>query len=441
MSTKRTVGFKAAFVASAVCVILPGQLGFAADIVKTTVSGPWTNTTSVWTGNVPPGAGDVAVFTNTTTADVTLNLNGDRSVSGLRYNYTGTGNYLLAGGSDANSVLTIGTNGIVVTGGSGRAPRISTHVTLGADQTWSVSGISQMVVAAGKTLSNDHTLTVDGGATVAITGTITGSGKIVKNSTGSSVLSLYQASDFSGGVELNSGVLRLDNNTALGTGMLTISGGSIGAVNTNAINAANAVSVTGDFGYSTGGGNATLTLSGDMALNGAVRTITQGNTSSTLYLNGAISNGGLIKEGAGLLSLGGVNTYTDDTTVSAGTLLLADNSQMQFVIGVSGVNNKIDGAGILTADGDFAFDLTGAGTTVGDTWTIANVSSQTFGATFSVVGFTADGDLWNKAINGTDYYQFDEGTGVLTVIPEPATIGMLGLGAMIAALIRRMSTR
>jgi autotransporter-associated beta strand protein len=148
------------------------------------------------------------------------------------------------------------------------------------------------------------------------------------------------------------------------------------------------------------------------------------------------------KTGDGTQVLSGTNTYTGGTTVSAGELMLADNSQMLFVIGTNGVNNRIGGSGTLTANGDFVFDLTGAGATAGDSWTIVDAASLTesFGATFSVASFTDNGDnTWSKQ-SGAVTYIFDETTGGLSVIPEPATIGMLGLGALVTLVLRRMRT-
>jgi autotransporter-associated beta strand protein len=156
-------------------------------------------------------------------------------------------------------------------------------------------------------------------------------------------------------------------------------------------------------------------------------------------------SGDLTKVGLNQLKLGKANTYTGDTIVNEGKLTLLNGGELAFVIGANGVNNQItgDGDGHLGVSGDFVFDLSGAGTTAGDSWTIidkSNVIVDGITATFEVVGFTdAGGNLWTKDINGTDYYEFSEATGTLSVIPEPATLGLVAaFGAGILFIRRRL---
>jgi len=280
---------------------------------------------------------------------------------------------------------------------------------------------------------------------------VSGAGTI--NKTGAGLVRMVRDnSAWSGGMNINEGEVMVSTSaSAMGTGAWTLGGG---ANNTKLSVGSIAVQAnSGGLTVADGAGTRTIALAstfvGNTTLAGAITLnkdvifdITQvvAGTHDRLTATGAISGtGGIDKTGAGILQLDGINTYAGDTTISVGDLLLSDNAGLTFVIGANGVNNKLTGDGNATLSGDFYFDLTSAGTTEGDSWTIADLSGTlAYENTFTVNGFTDAGSgLWTTSANGADY-QFSESTGVLTVIPEPATIGMLGLGAIIAALIRRM---
>lgn len=133
--------------------------------------------------------------------------------------------------------------------------------------------------------------------------------------------------------------------------------------------------------------------------------------------------GGLVKSGAGTLVLSGSNSYTGGTTVNVGTLQLADNAQLRFVIGAaSGTNNSLTGAGTAVLDGDFAVDTTAAAALTAGTWVLENVTSlsDAYGATFQVVNtdgspWAHTGDQWTKAGAAETVWTFDEKTGTLTL--------------------------
>ncbi len=133
----------------------------------------------------------------------------------------------------------------------------------------------------------------------------------------------------------------------------------------------------------------------------------------------------IFKRDGGSWTFAGENTYTGNTTVSAGTLTLADTSMTTFSIGASGENNAILGSGTVNLDGELVFDLTGAGTTVGDSWSIIDVGSlnESYGGSFSVSStegpFSETDGVWSISENGQTY-EFSQATGVLEVISTGA---------------------
>jgi hypothetical protein len=131
-----------------------------------------------------------------------------------------------------------------------------------------------------------------------------------------------------------------------------------------------------------------------------------------------ITNPGSDGDGRTLTFYSSASTFTG-SLVNHGRFVLADDAVMNFVIGANGVSNSISGTGPETIlNGDFVFDLSGAGTAAGDTWTIVSASNRTFGSTFTVVGFTnKGGGVWEKNANGV-VYQFDQNSGTLTVAPS-----------------------
>lgn len=132
------------------------------------------------------------------------------------------------------------------------------------------------------------------------------------------------------------------------------------------------------------------------------------------------AGGGLKKEGAGTLTLGGLNTYVGDTVVDAGTLVLAANARLSFVVDETPASNMVTGPGAAAFNGDFDIDTASVTGNNGYIWTLVNRSSlsgESFDpTTFRVIGFTPqpDGVTW-KRIDAKGEWTFSEDTGELTL--------------------------
>lgn len=339
-------------------------------------------------------------------------------------------------------------------------------------------------------VTGTRTLTLGGsytGGTNTVQGIIQNNataGVVAVTKTGAGTWQLSGANTYTGATTLTGGTLILSGSnssaaaTTIGTGGGTLqldssSNGGLasGSLNLNsataviqALNAdrsiSNSVVMNGDLGSApTFSGANSITLTGNLRVNNAAVTLTNnidsgealtintidrdGANSRNLTVEGtgetivggaiALSGGSLTKNGAGAMTLSGVNTYTGSTVVNAGSLTLTDNAQLSFVLGASGINNSITGAGTVTLDGDFSITTTAADGLNAGTWILENVDTliTAYGPNFTVGSGFSDigGDQWRKTV-GSKIYTFDETTGTLTLFtpdPFPAWAASKGL--------------
>ena len=154
---------------------------------------------------------------------------------------------------------------------------------------------------------------------------IAGSSSLVKNNAGT--LTITNSNSYNGVTQFNGGLLNLNNASAVGTGALTINGGTLGNTSGSLVTLAannpqswNAnVVFSGPYDLNLGTGAVTLSAS---------RTVTV--TAGNLTVGGPIAGAGmtLTKAGPGNLVLAGANTYNAGTFVLAGTLTTANDAAL-----------------------------------------------------------------------------------------------------------------
>lgn len=199
-------------------------------------------------------------------------------------------------------------------------------------------------------------ISVDGTSTLAISGVVqdqltpaAAASSIQKTGTGTLLLS--GANTYTGGTALNEGTIAVANNGALGAGALTMANGTTLQAN-SAVNLANNISIAGTSTVNTNGNN--MGLSGNMT-----------------------GSGGFAKTGAGTLTLLGTNSYSGGTTVSAGTLAgntssiqgnVVNNAVVNFNQATNGAYAGVmSGTGGLVKDGPGSVTISKVNTYTGDT--------------------------------------------------------------------------
>ena len=330
-----------------------------------TISGGVLNLTAGSSLNI----GTVQTGSFTLTNSGRLNLSGIATVStnGTMNLNGGTLNMATTSAELKTNTATaiVNANGISITNGS------SGTVTLAAPMTLGAGGITNVMLAA------------TGGRTTTFSGSLAGAGGILVDIGGTNIVLLSGANTFSGGVIIKNGVVESrTTQTTLGTGTVVMGGtGSSGATYRSGQNNTNAFIINApDSGTNSIGTTAvghSFTMSGPITLNGNLTMQTFDNpiglvrstatfsggvtgtgnllinnfglssnlitlTTTTINPNGSITQQGTAIGGKTTISaviganvtgvtqnsetspliLSGVNTYTGNTTVNAGTLLV-----------------------------------------------------------------------------------------------------------------------
>lgn len=341
----------------------------------------WTNTqlqgtgtltkTGVGTLSLGNAATSNAVFTGQILVNAGILKLGSVTAAGVALGATSAGTVIASGAGfdiganlgtaaeplNINGAGVAGTGNVIFTSATAATPIFAGPVTLAGNSTIGSTTAGTMTFTAGATFAlGSNTLTIRNTSTgrVFTDGVISGvGGSVVMNSPNTGDYVPRADHTYTGGTTLTAGYIAVDRDSigtpgsptsgAFGTGTLTIAGGQIRSGTTANRTIGNAVALTGDATFYTAGGERTLTFTGPVTLSGGNRTLTA-NVGSTVagvatVISGAIGDGGnalgLIKAGAGNLTLGGANTYTGATSVNSGRLNLTGSLDPASALSIS----------------------------------------------------------------------------------------------------------
>jgi len=348
------------------------------------------------------GAGNVTLNANTLT---TGSNNSSTTYSGV---LSGNGALIKQGtGTTTLSGTNTYTGGTTINDG---AIRIGAADNLGSGALTLDGGTLQTTASftssRGTTLgASGGSFNIDAGTTLRESGQITGSGRLSK--TGEGTLTLSGTNTYTGGTTINDGTIRIGAADNLGSGALTLDGGTLQTT----------ASFTSNRGTTLGASGGSFNI----------------DTGTTLSESGNISGSGrLSKTGEGTLTLSGTNTYTGGTTINDGTLQIG-NGGTSGTLGTGNVTNNsalvfnrsddssytgvISGTGTVTKDGAGTLTLSGNNTYSGTT-TISDGTLQVGnGGTSGTLGtgnVTNNSALVFNRSDDSSYAGVISGTGTVT---------------------------
>ncbi len=378
-----------------------------------TTSGPWGTTSNWLNDTLATGSGSTADFsTLNITEDTTVNLDSARTIGNLVFGDTDTtslaGWTLTDNGTPSNILILNGiTPSITVNAlGDSKTATISAAIVGSAGLTKSGPGTLTLTAAnsySGATTVSGGTLLVSGQRyfNVGRTTTVASGAVLELNDSDNTFTTLIPTSTISG-----AGTFRLSGNSIINQA----SNGQGGDRLNFAMQSGGLIDLQGTSSIVNGGwrlvswanNRADMNIDRDATLDlwdgqdVVVDALTGSGTITRTFLffgsptlslgidNGSGEFSGMIsseisvvKNGSGAQTLSGINTYTGNTTVNDGSLIISPSGSLRFRPTTDGVTNALTGvaAATLTYEGTVDFDLSAANTTNGNAWTIVGVGS------------------------------------------------------------------
>jgi autotransporter-associated beta strand protein len=313
-------------------------------------------------GTINFGLGSRLIVSTNLTGTYSGGFSGESTFNQSYLAKFGTGTLTLAGTSSVtgSGIVQISAGRIVVR--NGNAIGDSSIVSIPGTAVFELQGdetIGALAVSStGSVALNQFTLTLGGlgtPITAGVDGVISGTGGLTHN--GSGLTTIFSAENtFSGTLRVSAGTVRVGGNDRFASGSsLLVDGGTYNTAGFNNTFAG----VTLDGGSITSGGIITSNSAFDMR-SGTVEAVLAGSV-------------GLNKTTAGTVTLSSTNTYTGQTTISAGTLIAANGS----ALGTTDSGTTVNSGATLGIQG---------GVTIGDAITISGEGASGIGALRSISG-------------------------------------------------------
>ncbi|MGY6272023.1 autotransporter domain-containing protein [Achromobacter denitrificans] len=364
-----------------------GALGLQGGTLIVGDGGGTINADAIW--GTGPAAANHVVFDNDTGNNsfttrikdsVTVVHDGDGAT-------TLTGNNTYTGGTHLNAgVLSVSQNANLGNGGGAlnfNGGTLKTTANLSMNR---ATGIG----------AGGGAFDVGDGTTLTQAGVISGAGSLTK--TGEGTLRLTGANTYTGGTAIRAGTLSIAADSHLGstTGGLVLNGGALQATETFTLNAARSITLGIDGGSFEVAGGKTLSYGGVIA-----------------DVPGHV--GALTKTGDGTLALSGANSYTGNTRINGGALLLdggsldlgGNRTDVGATVGSNAALIIENGGKVSNKTGRIAYGANSTGVVTvkggGSRW---NNDAGDAGQTSLYVGYSGNGTL-----NIEDGGRVDSGSG------------------------------
>ncbi|HVM51512.1 MAG TPA: autotransporter-associated beta strand repeat-containing protein [Candidatus Acidoferrum sp.] len=350
-------------------IVVQGLPALADETWIGSLSGNWT-VGGNWSGNTPPGTGDVAIFNNLSLHNLSGTLGQAYTIQGILVsNVPGP----VSISDPSSSLLTLAPSTFTYT---------TNHIPLGIAMS---NAIQNLTITTPVALGNTQAWVVASGQTLDVSGAISGGSTAGIYKDGFGTLTLEGTNSFTGGFTDNGGAVWINNSLSLGAGSgtrnITIANNLVGAGlhlnGTNGsivlpsnlqfnlsqnlggiFNEAGSNVIQGNIYIQSGGGLAyilanagTLVLNGPIGLSVSTRPFQVGGAGNGIIggnIGGTAGAGfAFTKTDSGTWTLTNHNSYTGVTVIQGGTLVLSTNVTVPNTPSITLSNATLDASQVF----------------------------------------------------------------------------------------------